>query len=436
MPVLSIAQTAGISSAIDNANKNELQSLESVIEFIGKHSNSEYERALGSYYWIARHVRYDIRKYIKDKPSYIKPADVFNKKKAVCIGYARLYQYMCRKLNLNCQIVRGYSKGYGYKSGQAFTSPEHAWNAVKIDSMWYLVDVTWASGSIHEKFLNTKFTFGYTMDYFAMNPHVFVLKHLPEAPMWQFLTNPVPLKIFSSDSKKIETSLKTYPPRLFYYQDTIKSFLLMDSIQQLLKEGEMALAFNPVNTSPLAIAILYSISYRIKNDSLFFEKVSLATIDSMIGMTSASLDLFKKCKGPRDSFKRNIEIASLKSHEVLGVLNLFKSDIIKRKTNFTFSKTFDSLFMYSKPFLISLENSVIEYRKTDNYRVQRLMERNLCENYIRFYNLYFSFLDKEDDLNKKKVIQKEISALVRSAQKNTLPYRYSYKAINKAFIRH
>ncbi|MBP3300574.1 MAG: hypothetical protein J6M34_03625 [Clostridia bacterium] len=58
--------------------------------------------------------------------------------KAVCDGYSRAFQLLCRRMGLDVLIVRG-------KSNNPTTGvPEgHAWNLIKIDGNYYHIDVTW-----------------------------------------------------------------------------------------------------------------------------------------------------------------------------------------------------------------------------------------------------------------------------------------------------
>ena len=51
---------------------------------------------------------------------------------AVCEGYSELFQYLCYCVGLNATPVHGTSSGSA-----------HEWNAVKLDSDWYMVDATW-----------------------------------------------------------------------------------------------------------------------------------------------------------------------------------------------------------------------------------------------------------------------------------------------------
>ncbi len=52
--------------------------------------------------------------------------------KAVCEGYAKLFQYLCYQTGINATQISGKANGGG-----------HMWNAVKLDGDWYEIDVTW-----------------------------------------------------------------------------------------------------------------------------------------------------------------------------------------------------------------------------------------------------------------------------------------------------
>ena len=59
---------------------------------------------------------------------------------------------------MQCVTVPGYSKGFGYQTGQSFSGEfDHAWNAVYREGRWHLVDSTWGSGLVATT--TSKFTF-------------------------------------------------------------------------------------------------------------------------------------------------------------------------------------------------------------------------------------------------------------------------------------
>jgi hypothetical protein len=57
--------------------------------------------------------------------------------KAVCEGYSRAMQLLAGCAGILCTLVRGSGDGVG-----------HMWNAVRIGSAWYHLDVTWSDNAI------------------------------------------------------------------------------------------------------------------------------------------------------------------------------------------------------------------------------------------------------------------------------------------------
>lgn len=60
--------------------------------------------------------------------------------KAVCEGYSRAFQLLCKELGLECVNVRGVSD-----------NENHMWNCVIIDGQWYQIDVTWDDADGEQK---------------------------------------------------------------------------------------------------------------------------------------------------------------------------------------------------------------------------------------------------------------------------------------------
>lgn len=58
--------------------------------------------------------------------------------RAVCDGYSRAFQLLCRRLGVECTVVAGASD---FNSGDENSG--HMWNCVQLGDSWYHVDVTW-----------------------------------------------------------------------------------------------------------------------------------------------------------------------------------------------------------------------------------------------------------------------------------------------------
>lgn len=75
-----------------------------------------------------------------EKTNYLRIYDLYGalaNGKAVCEGYAKLFQYLCYQIGINSTFVLGESE-----------NENHSWNTVQIDNKWYHVDTTWDDGSV------------------------------------------------------------------------------------------------------------------------------------------------------------------------------------------------------------------------------------------------------------------------------------------------
>lgn len=157
---------------------------------------NDNEKARAIYRWITDNIRYDCKAYhdpLKRTDDY---EEVLKKRKAVCSGYASLYKVLCDFAGLDCEIVNGYARFSYQRIGEERIEDNHAWNAVKIDGKWQLVDVTWGSGYTDERV--RKFTKKYSEQYFLTDPRQFVLTHFPADKKWQLLDRPVSKRKFRS----------------------------------------------------------------------------------------------------------------------------------------------------------------------------------------------------------------------------------------------
>eukprot|EP00798_Chlamydomonas_sp_ICE-L_P031807 gene31807-7006_t len=67
----------------------------------------------------------------------------------VCSGYSNLYLAMCKEAGVECVAVTGLAKGVSWQASGSVKKSNHAWNAVKLDSLgWALLDCTWAAGHL------------------------------------------------------------------------------------------------------------------------------------------------------------------------------------------------------------------------------------------------------------------------------------------------
>ena len=109
---------------------------------------------------------------------------LLHKKETLCTGYAYLIKELSNLAGLECEIIYGYGLANSTKTDN-IDSPNHSWNAVKLDGKWYLCDATWSSGFIDMS--DYLFQFKYDDSYFLMDPIEFVKDHRPMDEKWYLI---------------------------------------------------------------------------------------------------------------------------------------------------------------------------------------------------------------------------------------------------------
>ncbi|MBK7128173.1 MAG: hypothetical protein IPM74_12905 [Crocinitomicaceae bacterium] len=184
-------------------------------EYISSHCANDEETVLAFSYWIAKNIRYSLREakeiHRTDKTAY----EVLRNKKAVCEGYAILFQQLCEDAGITAFVVYGH--GYGNVIKRMFNRAHmrHAWNAVYCNGKWQILDVTWAANEMkHGDFNQTG-----NLNWIFCEPEDFSISHYPNDPRWQMLQNPLSAREFWGQSKHI----------------CIKNYAIADSLNILLQ---------------------------------------------------------------------------------------------------------------------------------------------------------------------------------------------------------
>lgn len=190
--------------------------------------------------WLIDNIAYDMKSYelwnkglkLGDEVTDIL---LINKnKKAICSGYSNFFKVLCNINKIQAEVINGYALGLGYETTEQIPidRDNHAWNAVKIHNRWYLMDITWAD--------NNDGT--YDAEYLWADPSVFIKKHLPDDPFWQFLDDPVSLDCFIN-SKNCNDKLITNSNNGQHITEEFK----LDSIERTYNYFKRAIGFNQDN---------------------------------------------------------------------------------------------------------------------------------------------------------------------------------------------
>ena len=146
--------------------------------------------------WITAHISYDTKSYFSGSYNSCAPRDVLYTGKSVCSGYARLFKEMCDIAGVECVEIIGWAKGYGHKVGESFEnqSTNHAWNAIRVDGNWYLLDATWGAGHVDN---HGHFQRSYQESYWLTSPYIMIGAHFPSDKEWQLLKTPFSINKYS-----------------------------------------------------------------------------------------------------------------------------------------------------------------------------------------------------------------------------------------------
>ncbi len=160
---------------------------------------TKVEKFRAIYTWVCNNISGDInqnnkvsheRKKLKnDSIAFVKWNNKYKKKafkkllkhkQTMCTGYAYLIKELAFLSGIECKIIDGYGRTFDANVDELET-PNHSWNAVKLNNKWYLCDATWSSGYMNE---NYTFVNDYNDGYFLTDPILFSKNHFPIQKKW------------------------------------------------------------------------------------------------------------------------------------------------------------------------------------------------------------------------------------------------------------
>jgi len=189
--------------AIDNkVGSIPVAKTDSLARQLASLGKSDREKVRAIFRWITEHIDYNVtpfgqrknvtRQFYKeseDSSLALPPlneriaAKVLNTGVAFCEGYSRLFKTLCDHAGIRAEVIYGYART---NSNRRF-AVNHTWNSVFIDSSWYLLDVTWASGFVT---YGNQYIRQYNDFYFLTHPDEFIREHYPEDLQWTLLKDP------------------------------------------------------------------------------------------------------------------------------------------------------------------------------------------------------------------------------------------------------
>ncbi len=172
-----------IDEHVRNTPESAEKSPEHLIAYLNKPAQNDFERVRAIYRWITMNIDYDIEAFQQRSRSYVIPDDIFRARLAVCYGFSILFKHLSQLAGLESVLIGGWARGRTGVERIFDDENLHAWNAVKIENGWYLLDCTWGAGVLNDnQFLKQPIDF-----YFLTDPQKLIYTHFPEIPKCQLL---------------------------------------------------------------------------------------------------------------------------------------------------------------------------------------------------------------------------------------------------------
>ena len=167
--------------------------------FAEKHIKEKEQLARFFYYWIGSNIEYDDELLKKNEAGNLTNKEfwesqeeykVYENRKGVCAGYANLFKWFMLEVDIEVIIISGHIRDQRNHYVELALDDDfrHAWNGIKINEKWMLVDSTWGMSNDLEV----------SDYYFNIDPKKFIITHFPENSKWQLLKKPLSLDDFNN----------------------------------------------------------------------------------------------------------------------------------------------------------------------------------------------------------------------------------------------
>lgn len=164
-------------------------SVESLVKYLTADAKSDLEKTRAIFRWITANIVFDQSALNSNVAPTVDVNEILKQKRTVCMGYSEIFYILGKAAGLEVERIAGFAKGYSYGgSSLCDSSPNHEWNAVRIDGKWMLIDCTWGTGFMEP---GPKFVKRYEEYYFGTPPEQFIFDHYPLDPDWQLLPKPI-----------------------------------------------------------------------------------------------------------------------------------------------------------------------------------------------------------------------------------------------------
>lgn len=208
--------------------------------------STEKEKARAIYVWLTEHISYDVRTAFdedaetEDVLAKQRSRVVLKSKKAVCEGYANLFCDLCDAVGIKAIRVTGATKNMHGRIPRI----GHAWNLVRADGQWGLMDPTWGAGTVDDE--AQKFIREFHEEFFFAAPAFMAKNHFPYDPLYQLSAQPINFQQFTlNDEQRAALPLTDPDPHFIHFTDSLDALVALDSNAQFLNSVLRTLRFDP-----------------------------------------------------------------------------------------------------------------------------------------------------------------------------------------------
>ncbi|KGL62801.1 transglutaminase domain-containing protein [Polaribacter sp. Hel1_85] len=187
---------------------HSITSAEQLAKRIDYDFNTDIEKIRALYTWLTLNIQYDysVSTNIKSPEIIIHNGEIdlkyrlrwiennlvsktISTKKSVCYGIAITFKKVCDLLNLESELIKGYTRTLNNEINYIPKNKNHIWNAVKINEKWVIVDATYG---LKRNAKNSKPNYYY----FDIEKEKLNLTHFTSNPKWINYLNQKKLKNF------------------------------------------------------------------------------------------------------------------------------------------------------------------------------------------------------------------------------------------------
>jgi hypothetical protein len=145
-----------LDSLVTNIPANTFKNLDSLHKHLHDAVSTDEERVFMYYGLFGIHFKYDQARFKAKYTREYTPAYTLSKRRGVCRDFADLFLELCKRSEIPCVVALGSTKKKWYEiPGEVihrkWKQPNHAWNIVKFNGNWHLMDPTWSSVRTVEK---------------------------------------------------------------------------------------------------------------------------------------------------------------------------------------------------------------------------------------------------------------------------------------------